>query len=437
MRDILIALAIALPTFVIAGLFYYSLRHLARRLADKTTTVLDNMLVEALQWPVFAAIVLSGIYFSVLHIHWKESSDFEIRRGFYVAFYVLAAYGGAALLDAVFRWFKLEVASKTATALDDWIVGFLRLVTPVLALLLASLGCLGLYDVETSGTKDWLVDHGTRIGLILFISVVALFLLGIALPRAIKAFVAREAPGQPEEEIQKRAQTLTRVLVATGQVFIILITGFIILSEVGINIAPALAGVGVIGIAIGFGAQSLIKDIIAGLFIILENQYRVGDVVNIADKGGIVEEINLRRTVLRDLDGIVHVVPNGEIRVASNLTKQWSRVNLNISVAYGTDLDRAIAVINRVCQEMAAEPRWAPLILKPPQVLRVDNLGDSGIEIKILGDTKPIYQWDVMGEIRKRLVKALEEEGIEIPWPHTKVFFGNTPFPPTWPKAEG
>ena len=438
MRDILMSLAIALPVFLVAGLFYYSLRRVARRLAAKTRTApWINMMIEALEWPILAGIVMSGIYFSVLHLPWKESFDFEIRRGFHVAFFVLAAYGGAALVDALLRWFKLEVTSKTATALDDWIVGFLRIVTPILAAFLALLGCLGLFDVETEGIKDWLVEHGSRIALIVFLAVAALFVLGIALPRAIRAFVARGAPGQPEEEVQKRAKTLTGVLVATGQIFIILITGFIILSEVGINIAPALAGVGVIGIAVGFGAQSLVKDIIAGLFIVMENQYRVGDVVNIADKGGIVEEINLRRTVLRDLDGIVHVVPNGEIRVASNLTKEWSRVNLNISVAYGTDLDRAIAVINRVCQEMAAEPQWAPLILKAPQVLRVDKLGDSGIELKILGDTKPIQQWNVMGEIRKRLAKAFEEEGIEIPWPHTKVFFGNTPFPPIWPKGEG
>jgi small-conductance mechanosensitive channel len=168
-----------------------------------------------------------------------------------------------------------------------------------------------------------------------------------------------------------------------------------------------LAGAGVVGIALGFGAQSLVKDIIAGLFVIMENQYRVGDVVKVADVAGLVEAINLRRMVLRDLDGVVHVVPNGEIRVASNFTKEWSRVNLNISVAYGTDLDRAIAVINRVCQEMAAEPDWAPIILKTPQVLRVDNLGDSGIELKVLGDTKPMRQWDVMGEIRKRVKKAL------------------------------
>jgi small conductance mechanosensitive channel len=210
-------------------------------------------------------------------------------------------------------------------------------------------------------------------------------------------------------------------------VIVILVFAFMLLSELGINIAPILAGVGIVGIAIGFGAQSLVKDIIAGLFILIENQYRKGDVVKIADVSGLVEDISLRRTVLRDMDGVVHVVPNGEIRVASNLTKEWSRVNMNISVAYNTDLSHAIAVISRVGEELAKDPQWAPFILTPPKALRIDNLGDSGIEIKILGDTKPIKQWDVMGELRLRLKKAFDEEGIEIPWPHTKVYFGDMP----------
>lgn len=122
----------------------------------------------------------------------------------------------------------------------------------------------------------------------------------------------------------------------------------------------------------------------------------------------------------------MHFMPNGESGVVSNFTKEWSRVNLNISVSYNTDLDHAIAVINRVCKEMAEEPAWKEAIIKTPQVIRVDNLGDSGIEIKILGDTKPIMQWDVMGEMRKRLKDAFDKEGIEIPWPHMKVYFGDT-----------
>jgi small-conductance mechanosensitive channel len=127
------------------------------------------------------------------------------------------------------------------------------------------------------------------------------------------------------------------------------------------------------------------------------------------------------------MDGTVHVVPNGEIKVASNKTKGWSRVNLDISVAYDTDLDRAIAVINRVCRLMSEEPDWAPLIIKAPEVLRVEKLGDSGIDLKVLGETKPTQQWAVAGEIRKRIKRAFDEEGIEIPWPHTKVYFGNSP----------
>jgi small conductance mechanosensitive channel len=178
---------------------------------------------------------------------------------------------------------------------------------------------------------------------------------------------------------------------------------------------------------VGFGAQGLIRDVFSGIFILLEDQYRIGDVVNVASIGGLVEEVNLRRTVVRDLDGVVHSIPNGEIKIASNLTKGYSRVNLNIPVAYGENLDRVIEVINRVGKEIAEDPKWRGDFISPPQVLRVDNLGDSGIEIKILGDTKPLRQWDIMGELRLRIKRTFDEERIEIPWPHTKVYFGNSP----------
>jgi len=158
---------------------------------------------------------------------------------------------------------------------------------------------------------------------------------------------------------------------------------------------------------------------------LLENQFGVGDFVKIAGVMGMVEDVTLRRTVLRDLDGIVHNVPNGEIDIASNYTKEWSRVNIDISVGYGEDLDHVIEVINRVGTELSRDPKWAPMILKAPQVLRVDEFGDSGITIKILGETKPLAQWDVKGELNLRLKKTFDEEGIEIPWPHMKVFFGD------------
>jgi len=200
-----------------------------------------------------------------------------------------------------------------------------------------------------------------------------------------------------------------------------------ILSEVGVPIAPVLAGFGIVGIAIGFGAQYLIRDLISGTFILMENQYRVGDVARVADVTGTVEEVGLRKTVLRDLDGIVHHVPNGEIRVASNFTRHFARANLDVSVAYDTDLDQAIGVINRVGNELAEDEEWRQMIRTPPQAVRVNKLGDSGIDIKIVGEVKPMQQWAVMGQLRLRLKKAFDAEGIEIPWPHTKVFFGNPP----------
>ena len=194
-----------------------------------------------------------------------------------------------------------------------------------------------------------------------------------------------------------------------------------------VNAAKGLvAGLGIAGVAVGFGAQWLIRDLIAGVFVLWENQYRVGDVVRVADIAGLVENINLRKTVLRDLDGKVHHVPNGEIKTASNYSRHFSRVNLNISVAYDTDLDQAISVINRVGQELAEDENWREKIVSAPQVLRVDNLGDSGIDIKILGDVQPLQQWSVTGQLRLRLKKVFDAEEIEIPWPHTKVYFGNS-----------
>ena len=274
-------------------------------------------------------------------------------------------------------------------------------------------------------TIEWLKDSGISILIIIVIAAAVYFVLRHLIPVIIKQTMAQRMKGKLGEEIKKRSNTLSSVLIKTSLTIIVIFALFTILPEFGINITAMLAGLGVIGIAVGFGAQTLIKDYLSGLFIILEDPYDVGDVVRVGGIAGLVEEIGLRRTILRDLDGIVHSVPNSEIKTASNFTKGYSRVNLNISVAYGEDLDRVINVINRVCKEMAEDPKWKADFVTTPQVLRVDNLGDSGIDIKILGDTKPIRQWDVMGELRLRLKRTFDAEEIEIPWPHTKVYFGN------------
>jgi len=194
-----------------------------------------------------------------------------------------------------------------------------------------------------------------------------------------------------------------------------------IFQEMGVAIGPLLAAAGIAGLAFGFGGQYLIRDLISGLFIIMENQYRIGDVVCFDKTCGLVEDISMRMTTLRDLDGIVHHVPHGEIKMVSNLSKQFARVNLNIGIAYNSDLERVISVVNRVGEELANDPAWREFIIKPPQFLRVDDFGDSAIIIKILGETKPLKQWDVTGELRKRLKIAFDREGIEIPFPQRVV----------------
>jgi small conductance mechanosensitive channel len=205
-----------------------------------------------------------------------------------------------------------------------------------------------------------------------------------------------------------------------------LIAIFMILSKLNIDITPLLASAGVAGIAIGFGAQSLIKDFVSGTFILLEDQFNKGDVIKVAGIAGLVEEVNLRRTVLRDLDGIVHTIPNGEITTASNYTRDWARVNLDISVGYGEDMDHVFAIINKVGKELAEDNHFKKLIKTPPQALRIQKFGDSGIDVRILGDVQPMRQWEVTGELRKRLKKAFDDEGIEIPWPHLKLYFGES-----------
>lgn len=274
---------------------------------------------------------------------------------------------------------------------------------------------------------DWFMETGIRIVVIIAVAVILFIVLRFTVTLIIKRFVLRRMIGEPEAEIKKRTDTLTSILVNITGVVIAIIAILTILPEFGVNITTLIAGLGVFGLAIAFAAQNLVRDIITGFFILLEDQYRIGDIVTIAGIAGLVEEIGLRRTILRDLDGTVHSIPNGKVEISSNMTKQFSRINMNISVGYGEDLDRVIEVVNRICREMAEEPKWKPDLITTPAVVRVDNLGDSGIDIKIMGDTKPSRQWDLMGELKLRIKKTFDSEGIEIPWPHTKIYFGNSP----------
>jgi small-conductance mechanosensitive channel len=258
--------------------------------------------------------------------------------------------------------------------------------------------------------------------LILVVAVLAIRLADLFVHGIVKALLDREATeGTAQElsavELKKRMDTLDDLGARVIQVFVVAIAALMILGKLGLDIGPAVAGLGVIGIAVGFGAQTLVRDYLNGALILVENQFSIGDVVRLAGVAGTVEDFNLRRTTVRDLDGVVHTIPNGEIKVASNLTRTWARINQDITVAYGTDIDKAIEVVDKVGLELQEDPVWKRRILEPPRVERVEALGEYGVTLKILGSVRAPDQWAAGGEFRKRLLAALEGNGIEIPRP--------------------
>ncbi len=261
---------------------------------------------------------------------------------------------------------------------------------------------------------------------IIVVALIAIRLARVFVHGIVKALLDREATeGTAQElsavELKKRMDTLDDLGSRVIQAFIVVIATLMVFGELGVNIGPAIAGLGVVGIAVGFGAQAFVRDYLTGALILVENQFAKGDIVRIAGVAGTVEDFSLRRTTLRDLDGVVHTVPNGEIKVASNLTRVWARVNQDVTVAYGTDVDRAIEVVDGVGREMIEDPIWKRRILEPPRVERVEALGEYGITLKILGSVRAAEQWSTAGELRKRLLEAFREHGIEIPRPQRVV----------------
>jgi len=267
---------------------------------------------------------------------------------------------------------------------------------------------------------SWLLDHGVKIAAILFLAYFIRRFSAVFIEKFIRKVIVLDHFLSKEEE-KKREDTLIRIFAGSLGIVVGIVALLMILQEIGVAIAPLLAAVGIAGLAFGFGGQYLIRDLISGLFIIMENQYRVGDVVCFNGTRGLVEDISLRMTTLRDLDGTVHHIPHGEIKRVSNLSKYFARVNLNIGISYNSNLEQVISVVNKVGKELAEDSAWKEYILKPPQFVRVDDFGDSAIIIKILGETKPLKQWDVAGELRKRLKIAFDREGIEIPFPQRVV----------------
>ncbi len=260
-----------------------------------------------------------------------------------------------------------------------------------------------------------------RIGLI----IVAAWVLAGVLQRGIRAFRIRVAARMEDRESAKRAETLGRVFRYLVVVVISLVAGMLVLGELGISVAPILGAAGVVGLAIGFGAQSLVKDYFTGFFLLLENQISTGDIVWLSsDHSGLVEEVTLRFVRLRDYEGRVHFVPNGQISSVINLTRGWSFAVMDIGVAYRENVDEVIALIKTTAAEMKAEPEHAERILEDLEMAGVDNWGDSAVMIKCRFKVVPMQQWAVKREFLRRLKVAFDAAGVEIPFPHLTIYAG-------------
>ncbi|HEU4343815.1 MAG TPA: mechanosensitive ion channel family protein [Candidatus Binatia bacterium] len=270
-----------------------------------------------------------------------------------------------------------------------------------------------------------LAAASVRIVLVAVAAYVGVRFLRVALDRVeailVRAGAATETvPGAT----MMRVRTLMSVLWTIAVGLIWFIAGLTILGQIGVNVAPILASAGVVGLAVGFGAQNLVKDLVSGFFLILEDQVRVGDVAVINGTGGLVEAITFRTIILRDFSAVVHVFPNGSVTTLSNMTKDWSAYVIDMGVAYKEDTDHVVDVMRRVAEEMRSEAQYASAMLEPIEIFGVDGFGDSAVTIKARLKTRPLQQWNVGREYRRRLKKAFDAEKIEIPFPHRTLYMG-------------
>jgi small conductance mechanosensitive channel len=267
---------------------------------------------------------------------------------------------------------------------------------------------------------NWLLSTGLRIGVILVLMLIALKVTRIVTNRVFGVIKKHK----DEEDYQKRTKTLSSVIRHVLGITILIVALMAVLGELGIEIGPVIAAAGVVGLAVGFGAQSLVKDVISGFFILLEDQIHVGDWVTIAGQTGVVERLNLKMTVLRDLHGNVHFVPNGSIDVVTNLTREYSRAVLDIGVAYREDVDEVMDVMRQVDEDLRKDPDFKNDILEPMEVFGLNEFGDSALVIRGRIKTRPAKQWGVGREYRRRLKRAFDDKDIEIPFPHTTLYMG-------------
>ncbi len=275
-------------------------------------------------------------------------------------------------------------------------------------------------DAYFTKVADWCLTNGLDILLIIVLTLILLKIAAIATAK-MRAMLNRRGD---DLEYSKRTGTLGGVVHWILRLVIWSSAAFMVLSELGVPVAPILTAAGVVGLAVGFGAQNLVQDFISGFFILLEDQVRVGDVVQIGDKSGLVEKVTLRMVILRDQTSTVHFIRNGKIDVVSNLTKDFSHYVFTIGVAYRENVDEVIKVLKDIDEEMRRDAEYKNDILAPLEVMGLDSFGDSSVNIKARTKTKPIQQWRVGREFNRRIKMKFDELNIDLPLPHRTIYFG-------------
>ena len=274
-----------------------------------------------------------------------------------------------------------------------------------------------LLALDRGDVEDWFRDHGTAVVGTLALTLLGAFLARRLAPHALRPAVTRQMAGRPAEAVERRVETLSGFFVHSADVVLAVFALFTILPEFGFDIRAVLAGVSITGIALGLGAQTLVRDAINGLFILSENQYARGDVVTVAGVTGIVEDVTLRRTLLRDFDGVLYTVPNSSVSVSANFARDTPHVRVTIPVAMTSDLSQVRRVADEVGQALADDPQYRDLILAPPCYLRIDSIDMmGGVAVQVNGKVQPGRQWEVAGVLRVRLLEAFQREGIRTPW---------------------
>jgi small conductance mechanosensitive channel len=412
-------------TLAIAAMIRFAVHRYMRKWADRTESKIDDQIVAYVDGLVTPLLLIAIFYHVSAWLPLSAGTIEYIQKGMGVLAALLVIYFSAKLVSAILTVLQ--------TGRESW-QRFMRPLRTLSNVLLALIGiALSLKILNINLTSEGI--RLVRIAGIILGAFVLLRIINLAVVQLERLVEDEDAATLSEAE--KRAKTLGKIINSAGLVLVIGVAVMMVLSEFGIDITPIITGAGIAGLAVGFGAQNLVRDVISGFFLILEDQIRVGDVARINGASGQVEAIRLRTTVLRDLEGVVHIFPNGEIKQVSNLTKDFSYSVIDVGVAYKESVDEVMTVLKTVGEELGQDPDFGPLVLEPLEILGVDDFGDSQVTIKIRIKTVPLKQWKVGRELRRRIKNTFDGRGIEIPFPHISVYFGEASKPFSFAMPQG